>query len=264
MREALANINKERLKKILEKTSGSTFKAFITGILTTALIQSSSGVTAITVAFMANNLLNFTQGVMIMLGANIGTTLTAFIFSLNIENYALVIISIAYILSFFKSRKIKGIANSLLGLGILFQGIFFMNEAFTNIASSKTFILITVFIAKNPILAFFGGTILSALIQSSSATIGLTQNLYALNIINLKSAVCLMLGANLGTTIASLIVAIGSDELSIKAINVNILFNLVGGIIFLIIINPFSKFLSYLETYSNIIANKKITILIHI
>src|SRR5690554_553422 len=260
MRESLIKINNQKLRMILQKATGSKFKALITGIFTTALIQSSSGVTAIVVAFMSADMIGFTQGVMIMIGANIGTTLTAFIFSLNLENYALVIIAVAYFLNIFKSTKVKLFANAILGIGILFQGISFMNEAFRAVSESPTFFFITMFISKNAILGFIGGAVLSALIQSSSATIGLVQNLYYLNIINLESAVAIMLGANAGTTIASLIVALGANAISIKAINVNILFNVIGGVIFLIILKPFVEFLYLLEKVPNLITNKKITI----
>jgi len=260
MRESLVKINNDKLKSIIEKATGSKIKALITGILTTALIQSSSGVTAIVIAFMSANVIGFTQGVMIMIGANIGTTLTAFIFSLNIEAYSLVIIAIAYLLNVFKSIKIKYFASALLGLGILFQGITFMNEAFTLIADSPIFFFLIMFISRNSILGFIGGAVLSALIQSSSATIGLVQNLYFLNIISLKGAVSIMLGANAGTTIASLIVAIGATPIAKKAINVNILFNMIGGIIFLIFMNPFIALLLNLEQNHNIIPNRKITI----
>lgn len=260
MRESLAKINNEKLKRIIQKATGSKFKALLTGIFTTALIQSSSGVTAIVVAFMSADIIGFTQGVMIMIGANIGTTLTAFIFSLNIESHSLAIIALAYILQMFKSNKIKQLANAILGLGILFQGIAFMNEAFVLIADSPIFFLITMFISKNSILGFIGGAVLSALIQSSSATIGLVQNLYYLDIISLQSAVAIMLGANAGTTIASLIVALGANSIAKKAINVNIMFNVIGGIIFLIIMVPFINFLLYLENNTSLITNKKITI----
>lgn len=260
MRESLSKVNNDKLQRVIEKATGSKIKALLTGIITTALIQSSSGVTAIVVAFMSADIIGFTQGVMIMIGANIGTTLTAFIFSLNIESYALPIIAIAYFLNIFKSIKIKYFANALLGLGILFQGITFMNEAFILIADSPIFFILTMFISRNSILGFLGGALLSALIQSSSATIGLVQNLYYLNIINLNSAVSIMLGANLGTTIASLIVAIGANDISKKAINVNILFNAIGGVFFLIIIGPFLTLLNYLEKNTNLIANSKLTI----
>ena len=260
MRESLSKVNNDKLHSIIQKATGSKFKALLTGIFTSALIQSSSGVTAITVAFMSADILGFTQGVMIMIGANIGTTLTAFVFSLSIEKFSLAIISVAYLLNIFKSTKIRALANSLLGLGILFQGISFMNEAFVLIADSPMFFFLTVFISKNSILGFVGGGLLSALIQSSSATIGLVQNLYFLDIITLKSSVAIMLGANAGTTIASLIVAIGASDIAKKAINVNILFNVIGGIIFLIIMDPFIYFLTYLESIPSIIPNRKVTI----
>lgn len=260
MRDSLKTINNEKIIHIIQKATGSKLKAVIIGIFSTALIQSSSGITAIVVAFMSANILGFTQGVMIMIGANIGTTLTAFLFSLNIESYSLIIIAFAYLINLFKNKKIKCLANSLLGLGILFHGISLMNEAFLLIANSPAFFFIIMIISKNRILGFIGGAILSALIQSSSATIGLVQNIYYLNIISLSSAIAIMLGANAGTTIASLIVAIGATESSKKAIMVNIIFNVVGGVFFLIILAPFVSLLLFIENLPNLVINKKLTI----
>jgi phosphate:Na+ symporter len=97
MRESLIKINNERLKKVIQKATGSKFKALVIGILTTSLIQSSSGVTAIVVALISSNLLTFSRGVMIMIGSNIGTTTTAFIFTLNIEEYSLIFVFIGSI-----------------------------------------------------------------------------------------------------------------------------------------------------------------------
>lgn len=260
MRESLSKISNDKLRKIITKATNSNFKALLTGIITTILIQSSSGVTAITVAFICAGLLSFTQGVMILVGANIGTTFTAFIFTLNLENYALVIIAISYFFQIFKNNKIKLIAKSFIGLGILFQGLAFMNEAIDNFSKSQDFVNIVLFISKNNLLSIFGGTLISALIQSSSATIALTQTLYASNLINLKSSIAIMLGANIGTTIASLITSIGSTQIAKKTLHINILFNLIGGVVFLILITPFANFLVYLEQFEAIIANKKITI----
>lgn len=260
MRDSLISISSKRLKKAIEKATGSKLKAILTGILTTVLIQSSSGVTAIVVVFMSANLLSFSQGVMIMIGANIGTTATAFIFSLNIENYYLLLIILGFILNIIKNRKTNIIGNASIGLGILFLGLNLMEQAFTVFANSTWFLRATFWIASSSILGVLGGAFLSALIQSSSATIGIVQNLYMINAISLPAAISIMLGANIGTTIASLIVSVSATKPAKQAIYVNIVFNAIGGIIFLIFLMPFSSFLIFLEKYKFIIPNKKITI----
>lgn len=260
MRESLIKINSKRLSKAIEKATGSKLKAILTGMFTTVLIQSSSGVTAIVVAFMSANLLSFSQGVMIMIGANIGTTATAFIISLNIENYYLLLIVVGFIFNIIKNRKANIIGNATIGLGFIFLGLNLMNQAFTVYANSTWFLRATFWIANSSILGVLGGAGLSALIQSSSATIGIVQNLYMINAISLPAAISIMLGANIGTTIASLIVSVSATKPAKQAIHVNIIFNVLGGVIFLIFLIPFSKFLIFLEKYKFIIPNKRITI----
>jgi len=260
MRESLIQISNTKLRKVLEKATGSKIKALITGILTTSVIQSSSGVTAIVVALISSDLLSFSQGIMIMIGANIGTTVTAFIFTLNIENYSLLIVFIGCLFYYFKDKKIKIIGDIITGFGILFFGIYIMNQGFDVISKSKSFINITIWMSNNSILGILGGTFLSGMIQSSSATIGIIQNLYSIGAISLKSAISIMLGANIGTTVASLIVSISASPAAKQAVYVNIIFNVIGGIIILIFITPFTNFFSYLESIKNIIPNKKITI----
>ncbi|MDD4000690.1 MAG: Na/Pi symporter [Bacilli bacterium] len=257
MRDSLIKLNSEKLKRLLNKATGSKIKSLITGILATSLIQSSSGVTAIVVALICANFLSLSQGLMIMIGSNIGTTTTAFIFTLKIEKYSLVFIIIGYLLLIFKSRKLKNLGSMIIGFGILFLGIDIMNHGLTFISDSTYFLNLMLLLSNNSLNSFIGGTVISALIQSSSVTIGLAQNLYALGSLPLKAAISIMLGANLGTTLASLIVGISSTKEAKAALYVNLLFNLVGGLFFLIILGPFSQTLYYFEKVN---ANPKLTI----
>ncbi|MDD4076945.1 MAG: Na/Pi symporter [Bacilli bacterium] len=260
MRESLIKISSERIKKFIASAAGSKLKALITGVVITVFIQSSSGVTAIVVALVSANLMTMYQGIMVMIGANIGTTTTAFLFALHIENYSLIIIFIGFFLNYFNNLKLKHLGEVITGLGLLFLGIYIMNSFYANIAASDKAVYYTMLFSGNRITSFLTGTVISALIQSSSGTINIVQNLYFINAINLTSAVSLVLGANLGTTIASLIVAISSTKEAKTAINVNIVFNLIGGVIFMIFLRPYCNFLSFLECKTPLILNKKIMI----
>lgn len=257
MRSALIKLNNEKLKGILSKATGSKFRALITGILATVLVQSSSGVTAISVALICADLLTLSQGLMIMIGANIGTTATAFIFTLQIEKFSLVFVILGYILLLSRKERISTIGTMIVGFGILFLGIDIMNAGLSFISESRYFLNMMLLLSENALNSFLGGALISALLQSSSVTIGLSQNLYAIGAIGLKPAVGIMLGANVGTAVASLVVAVSSTKEAKAALYVNVLFNLVGGVIFLIVISPFSKLIALLEGF---IPNKKLSI----
>ncbi len=257
MRDSLIRANNEKLKRILEKATGNKAIALITGIFTTFLIQSSSGVTAIVVALMSANLLSLSQGLMVMIGANIGTTTTAFVFTLSIEKYSLFFVIAGYILFLFKNRKLSNIGSIIIGFGILFLGIDIMNDGLNMVLDHPLFLQMMYLLSGNSLSGTLGGIIISALIQSSSVTIGLAQSLYAFSSISLPVAISMMLGANVGTTIASLIVVVSATKEAKIAVYVNIIFNLVGALVFLIFLNPFSAFLFYLESF---IKNKKMVI----
>jgi len=260
MRDALIKISGQKLKHFISIAVGSKFKALLTGIVITTLIQSSSGVSAIVIALISANLITMTQGVMVMIGANIGTTTTAFLFTLQIENYSFIIIFIGYIFSCFKKPLINNIGSSITGFGLLFLGIYIMNFFYSHLSSSPSIINYFIYFSNNRFTSFLTGTLVSALIQSSSGTINLIQNLFFINIIDLKTAVSFMLGANLGTTLASLLFSVSSTRVAKNAVYINILFNLFGGIIFIIILIPFCNFLLFFQNHSSFIINNKILI----
>ena len=257
MREALIKINSERLKRFIKAATDNKLKALITGIIASTVIQSSSGVTAIVIALISSNLMTLTQGILIMIGANVGTTTTAFIFTLNIERYSLFIIFLGSIFYYFKNRRLHIIGSAIIGFGILFLGIFLMNQGFDYISDSRDFYNFTMYMSNNNLSSLLGGTFLSAAIQSSSATISITQSLYNMNAISLKSAICIMLGANVGTTVASLIPAIGSTKTAKQSVYINIIFNIAGALLFIIFLTPFANLLLYINY---IFPNKKLTI----
>ncbi|NLM31787.1 MAG: Na/Pi cotransporter family protein [Acholeplasmataceae bacterium] len=259
MRQALVRVSGDRIKTFVGKAAGNKFRALITGIVITTFIQSSSGVTAIVVALVSAGIMTMYQGIMIMIGANIGTTTTAFLFAFQIEKYGLLIVFFGFFLSYFKNNKLKRAGDVLTGLGLLLLGINIMNSFYANLSRSNIIDYIMRF-SRNRFASFFIGTAVSALLQSSSGTINIVQNLFAIDAVNLAAAVSLVLGANLGTTIASLVAAVSATKEAKTAVNVNIAFNLIGGVVFVIFLLPFCDLLTYLKTHSSLIPNKKIMV----
>jgi phosphate:Na+ symporter len=261
------NLTKENLKKLANKKleyfifncTNTPLKAFAIGIITTTLIQSSSGVTAIVVSFIAAGYLSFSQGLGIMIGANIGTCTTAFLFGLKVENNALLIIFLAFLLSSFCTNNKKLLFQALLGIGTIFLGLQLMGFGFETIGKDPTFITIMKFYANKNFPALLLGIILTFIIQSSSAIIGLLEQIYAANLISLQPAIMLLLGANIGTTLTGLIATIATNTEAKKAVIANILFNIFGTILFIILLNPYAYLLNLIKQ-KNIITTPELMI----
>lgn len=259
MKESLVFLSSTKLNTILKKATDSKLKAFLIGIAITAIIQSSSAITAMTVALISSKLLDFRRGILIMVGANIGTTVTAFMFTMNIGSYSLLFVSLGIILHFLSGRTFKLAGNLFAAIGLLFFGLFIMNISLEQIITGDAFASIAMTISENRILSLICGIFISAFIQSSSATIGVIETLYSLGGIPLNSAVALMLGANVGTAIGTLISAISQTREAKQAVYVNILFNAAGAFVFLVFLEPIAYGFTYLET-SGIITSKTLTI----
>ena len=250
------NLTKENLKSIANKKleyfifncTNTPLKAFVVGIITTILIQSSSGVTALVVTFIAAGYLTFKQGLGIMIGANVGTCTTAFLFGINIESHALTIIFVASCLAFFITNDTKKvICQAILGIGFIFLGLQLMGFGFDLVGKSPSFMKIMKEYANKNFPALIIGILLTFIIQSSSAIIGLLEQIYAADLISLKPAILLLLGSNIGTTLTGLIATIATNKEAKKAVVANILFNILGTIIFIIFLSPFASLLGYLK-----------------
>lgn len=258
---SLKSIAGEKLKLIIEKTTNSPIKGIFVGLIITVLIQSSSGTTAIIVGLVSAGLMTLPQAICVIMGANIGTTITTVIIGLPISDYFIIFIGIGAILYFFFSKmKIKDIGSALFGFGILFLGLSLMSGSLNSIFilyKDETTSLFAKF-SSIPILGVFVGAIFTALIQSSAASIGIIQTLYSQDIIKLQGALAILIGANIGTTITSLISCVGTSVDAKRTSFVHILFNIIGGIIFMILLYPYTLLISNLESILNI--NKELTI----
>lgn len=243
----------EKLRYILDKYTTNPFLGVLTGIFVTILIQSSSGTTVITVGLVGAGLLTLRQAIGIIMGANIGTTLTTFIIGFNLSKYALPIIFIGAALLFFTKKQIlNNMGRILYGFGGIFYALSLMAAAMSPLKSEPWFTDLMLKLGSNSILGVFIGTVLTMLIQASSATISILQNLYADNLITLKATLPVLFGDNIGTTITAILACIGASTASKRVALSHVLFNIIGTIIFLIFLVPFTKFMTLLQTFLNL------------
>ncbi len=248
-----------RLRAILDRFTTNPFMGVLAGIFITALIQSSSGTTALTVALVSAGFMTFHQAIGVIMGANIGTTVTSFIIGIDIGEYALPIIATGSILLFFfKSKKINALGQIIFGFGTLFFGLELMSSGMKPLRSLDEFQQITVSMSDNAILSVLVGTIFTIIVQSSSATIGILQELFAQGALNLRAALPVLFGDNIGTTITAILAAIGTSISAKRVAVVHVLFNLLGTVIFLLVLGPFTNFIAYLQSSLNL--NPEMTI----
>ena len=232
MSEALQFIAGDKMRQLIGTLTKTPLRGIFVGILVTVLIQSSTGTTVMTVSFVNTGLLNLTQAIGIIMGANIGTTVTAQIIAFKIEAFALPLIAIGVILSMFsKTKRLSYFANGVVGLGLLFTGMKTIEGTTHIIAQYKDVLLM---LGQNPITGVIAGMILTILIQSSAATIGLTMALASQGLITLDAAIPIILGDNLGTTLTAVVVSLNATRPAKQAAMAHVLFNLIGSVIFLL------------------------------
>jgi len=238
----------DRLKYILDKYTTSPFLGVLVGIFVTALIQSSSGTSVITIGLVGAGLLTLRQAIGIIMGANIGTTITTFIIGFNISAYALPILFIgAFCLFFVKIEKVNNVGRILFGFGGVFFSLTLMSGAMAPLKYLPAFKDVMVSLSGNPVLGVFIGTTITVLVHASSATISILQNIYQEGLIPLKAALPVLFGDNIGTTITAIIAVIGSNTSAKRLAASHVMFNVVGTVIFLIFLTPFSMFVAKME-----------------
>lgn len=225
------------LRDIINKYTSSPLKGVLVGALSTVVIQSSSGTTALTISLVRAGLMDLRQAIGVIMGANIGTTITAFLLGLAIKDYALPIMFVgAAIFMFSSNRKKSLIGQIIFGFGALFYGMVLMETPLKELASTPWFTDVMTTVAANPLLGVLIGTGLTMLVQSSSATIGILEGLYATGALGFPVAVSILLGDNLGTTITSILASLGGSKDAKRAALSHVMFNLFGSILFFIIL----------------------------
>ena len=238
MGEALEKSAGSKLKKIIELLTSNIFMGVIVGTIVTAIIQSSSATTVMVVGFVNAGIMTLPQAVGVIMGANIGTTVTAQLVSIDINGLAPIALGIGIILYLFTNKpKTKHIAEVLIGFGILFTGMDFMKEAVKPLAEYSGFTNALLTFGKYPILGLLLGFGITAIIQSSSASMGMLVVLASQGLIPLNSALPILYGQNIGTCVKSLLSSIGASISARRAALIHLMFNVLGTIIFLIFLN---------------------------
>lgn len=250
MGDALKKSAGDRLRELLERFTSSPLRAVLTGIVVTALIQSSSGTAVLAVGLVNSGFMTLRQSIGVVMGANVGTTVTSFIIGIDLGAYALPILGLGSILMFFfKNVKINNAGQIILGFGMLFFGLELMGSGMEPLQEVQMFHDLMTQLSHNPFLAVTIGVILTVIMQSSSATIGILQKLYAQGSIALSGAFPLLFGDNIGTTITAIIACVGASTAAKRVAGAHVMFNLIGTIIFMLLLSPFTKLVMFLTDH---------------
>ncbi|MCJ7626907.1 MAG: Na/Pi cotransporter family protein, partial [Longimicrobiales bacterium] len=230
---ALKSVAGGRMKDILSRLTTNRFTAVLTGAFVTVVVQSSTVTTVLVVGFVTANLMTMAQSVGIIMGANIGTTVTAQIIAFNVSRYSLLLVTAGFGVFFFAKReKTRKQGLALLGAGLVFFGMGIMAEAMTPLRNYPPF-LGAMTRMESPGIGILTGAVFAALIHSSAATTGVIIVLSSEGLLTLPAGIALVLGANIGTCITALLAALGKPREAVRAATVHILFNVVGVLIWL-------------------------------
>lgn len=248
MSDGLQKAAGERMKYILGLLTKNPVMGVLAGALVTAVLQSSSATTVMVIGFVSAGLMNLPQAISIILGANIGTTITAQIIAFNISDYIYPIVFIGFLVTFIaKKDVVKNIGNTIFGFGLLFIGIETMGTTMEPLASSPVFLNLIGKVADIPILGLLLGLGVTVVVQSSSAVIAVLQNFAAQagpdgvsSILGLEGAIPILLGSNIGTTITAILACIGQTKDAKRTAVAHSVFNITGSILFMLIYKGFA------------------------
>ncbi len=236
MSDGLEHAAGNKMKSILQKITSNRFLAVLVGAAITAVIQSSSATTVMVVGFVNSQLMTLNQAVWIIMGANIGTTITGQLLTLDVSTWAPVVAIIGVILvTFLKNKKANAIGLIMAGLGFIFIGMDMMKDAMVPLRDEPVFIDLMTKIS-NPFLAVLVGAGFTALIQSSSASVGVLQSLATSGLIGLNTSIYIIFGQNIGTCITSFLASLSGNRASKRATIIHLSFNLIGTLLFIVLI----------------------------
>ncbi|MDE6625807.1 MAG: Na/Pi cotransporter family protein [Lachnospiraceae bacterium] len=255
MSDGLQKAAGERMKYILGLLTKNPVMGVLAGALTTTVLQSSSATTVMVIGFVSAGLMNLPQAISIIMGANIGTTITAQIIAFHISDYIYPIVFIGFLITFLaKKEVIKYIGNTIFGFGILFIGIEIMGNTMKPLASSPVFLDLIGKVADIPVLGLLLGAGMTVIVQSSSAVIAVLQNFASQagpdgvsSILGLQGAIPILLGSNIGTTITALLACIGQTRNAKRTAVAHSVFNITGSILCMLIISWFAKLIIFLS-----------------
>ena len=259
MSECLQKAAGEKMKSILSMLTKNPVLGVLAGALTTAVLQSSSATTVMAIGFVSAGLMSLPQAISIILGANIGTTMTAQIIAFKISDYIYLFIFVGFIIAFIsKKEKVKNIGQTIFAFGLLFLGIETMGSVMKPLASSAFFVDLIGKVSTIPVLGVGVGALVTLVVQSSSATIAVLQNFASQagpdgvsSIIGLTGAIPILLGDNIGTTITAVIASIGQPKDARRTAFAHCVFNISGAILFLFLVKPYAALIQYISPKGN-------------
>jgi phosphate:Na+ symporter len=247
MGDGLQKVAGNRLRDILDKFTSNPVMGVIAGLVVTIALQTSTGTTVLTIGLVNAGFMTLKQAIGVIMGANIGTTVTAFIIGFKIQAYALPIIAIGtFFIFFIKHKKAQNYGQVIFGFGALFYGLSLMGDAMKPLRTLQAFTDLTISMSENPILGVVIGTVFTVIVQSSSASIGLLQTLYEQGTMDLWAALPVLFGDNIGTTITAVLASIGASIAARRAALTHVIFNLVGTFIILLLLVPYTHFIIYI------------------
>lgn len=239
MGDALQDLAGDNLRKLIASLTGTPVRGVAVGALVTVIIQSSSATTVMVVSFVHVGLMTLAQGFSVIMGANIGTTITAQLIAFSIKQYAILAAVVGAVLTIVgKNRRQKQIGSGLVGFSLLFVGMGMMEEAMDFLRGRQDFFLI---VNNYPLAGLLMGAAVTMLIQASSATVSLTMVMAGQGLLSLPSAIAIILGDNIGTTITAVLASMGGNRASKQAAAAHVLFNVIGACIMMLFLSPFSE-----------------------
>jgi phosphate:Na+ symporter len=244
MSDGLQAVAGDVIRKIINSLTSNRVMAVAVGLLVTCIVQSSSVTTVMTVGFVNASLMTLKQGIGVIMGANIGTTITGWIISIKVEKYGLLMVGLGFIPALFaKSDRWQHIGRALLGVGLVFIGLQTMSGAFVPLRSNQAFLDSIAYFSGDHYGAYIAsvmmGCLLTMIVQSSSAMLGITMALATTGVIPYSTAISLVLGENIGTTITALLASIGANVNAKRAARAHASFNMLGVIVMMFFIRPY-------------------------
>lgn len=255
MSECLQKAAGEKMRSILALLTKNPVMGVLAGALTTAVLQSSSATTVMAIGFVSAGFMNLTQAISIIIGANIGTTMTAQIIAFKLSDYIYAIIFVGFIISFLvESEKVKNIGQTIFAFGLLFLGIETMGSVMKPLADSPVFTEMIARVSDVPILGVAVGTLMTLVVQSSSATVAVLQNFASqagpdgvTSVIGLAGAIPILFGNNIGTTITAVLASIGQTKDAKRTAVAHCVFNISGTFLFIWFVGPFAKLIQMIS-----------------
>lgn len=258
MSESLQKVAGDKMKKVLGVLTRNAVCGMLAGALVTAVLQSSSATTVLVIGFVSAGLMSLKQGISVIFGANIGTTMTAQLMAFKISDYIMPIVFIGFLIAFIaKKEKVKFVGQTIFAFGLLFVGIEMMGDVMKPLATSPVFINMMEKVSNIPVLGVGVGLVMTLVVQSSSATIAVLQSFASqagpdgASVIGLVGAIPILLGDNIGTTITAILASIGQSKDAKRCAIAHSVFNITGSFIFIWIIKPFAKFVEMISPKGN-------------